>query len=202
MDQREFLVHAMKPLLEDATVRYAIDSQGSTFAVQVFAAGLLASFGHDPKIAIRKFQGEVSFKRSGLTIEEARLNITVQADSLEVVDDISAKHRQEIHRKMREEALETDRFPEITYECSRVSASGSGDRFWAVLNGELTLHGVTRSLPVSARAVVNGDWVRASGEFSVKQSDFEIPPVAAMAGTIKLNDAAKCTFDIVARKQE
>ena len=44
---------------------------------------------------------------------------------------------------MCDEVLETDRFPEIVYECSRVSASGSGDRYWVALNGELTLHGVT-----------------------------------------------------------
>lgn len=195
-------MHATRSLLEDATVRYAIDAQGSTFVVQVFAAGLFASFGHDPRIAIRNFGGEVSFKRTGLTVEDAQLSITIQAGSLEVVDDISAKDRQEIHRKMFEEALETDRFPEITYECSRVSASGSGDRFWVALNGELTLHGVTQSLPVSARVGINGDSVRATGEFSVKQTDYEIPPVTAVAGTIKLKDEVKCTFDIVARKQE
>jgi polyisoprenoid-binding protein YceI len=202
MDEGEFIVHATKSLLEDATVRYAIDAQGSTFVVQVFAAGLLASFGHDPKIAIRNFAGQLNFKRSGSTIEDARLNMTIQADSLEVVDDISAKDRQEIHRKMSEEALETDRFPEIVYECSRISASGSGDRFWVALNGELTLHGVTRSVPVSTRVVINGDSVRASGEFSVKQKDFEISAVTAAAGTIKLKDEVKCTFDIVARKLE
>jgi polyisoprenoid-binding protein YceI len=137
-----------------------------------------------------------------LTVEDAQLNLTIQADSLEVVDDISAKDRQEIHRKMCEEALETDRFPEIIYECSRVSASGSCDRFWVALNGELTLHGVTQALPVSARVVINGDSVRATGEFSVKQADFEIPPVTAAAGAIKIKNEVKCTFDIVARKQE
>jgi polyisoprenoid-binding protein YceI len=202
MDEGDFTVHATRSLLEDATVRYTIDAQGSTFVVQVFAAGLLASFGHDPRIAIRNFRGELSFKRTGLTVEDAQLNLTIQADSLEVVDDISAKDRQEIHRKMCEEALETDRFPEIIYECSRVSASGSCDRFWVALNGELTLHGVTQALPVSARVVINGDSVRATGEFSVKQADFEIPPVTAAAGAIKIKNEVKCTFDIVARKQE
>ncbi len=98
--------------------------------------------------------------------------------------------------------LETDRFAEIIYECSRVSASGSGDRYWVALNGELTLHGVTQAVPVSARVVINGDSVRATGDFSVKQSDFEIPPVTAAAGTIRIKDEVKCTFDIVARKQE
>jgi polyisoprenoid-binding protein YceI len=202
MEEGETIVHATGPLLEDATVHYLIDAKGSTFVAQVFAAGLLASFGHDPKIAIRDFQGEVSFTLTSSTIESASLKLNIQADSLEVADDISDKDRQEIHRKMCDEALETDRFPEILYECSRVSASGSGDRYWVALNGELTLHGITRPVPVSARVVINGNSVRATGDFAVRQSEFEIKPVTAAAGAIRIKDEVKCQFDILARKQE
>jgi polyisoprenoid-binding protein YceI len=119
-----------------------------------------------------------------------------------VVDDVSEKDRQEIHNRISHEVLETDGFPEIIYECMRVTASGGGDRYWAALNGDLTLHGVTRSLPLSARVIINGDSLRALGEFSLKQSDFEIVPVTAAAGTVRVKDELKFTFDIVARKQE
>ena len=70
------------------------------------------------------------------------------------------------------------------------------------LNGELTLHGVTRGLPVSARLVTNGDSLRASGELSVLQSDYGIAPISAVGGTIRVKDEVRCTFDIVARKQD
>ncbi len=202
MDEGDSAVHATKMLLEDASVHYVIDAKGSTFVAQAFAAGLLSAFGHDPRIAIRNFGGDLRFNLTGLTVDDARLNISIQADSLEVIGDISEKDKQEIHRKMCEEVLETDRFPEIVYECSRVSASGSGERFWVALNGELSLHGVTRSVPVSARVVINGSSIRATGDFSVRQSDYEIAAVSAAGGAIKLKDEVKCTFDIVARKSE
>jgi polyisoprenoid-binding protein YceI len=202
MDEGDTAVHATKTLLEDASVNYVIDAQGSTFVAQAFATGMLSAFGHDPRIAIRTFGGELSFNLTGSTVEGARLNIRIQADSLEVTDDISAKDKQEIYRKMCEEVLETDRFPEIVYECSRVSTSGSSDRCWVALNGDLTLHGVTRSVPVSARVVINGSSVRATGDFAVRQSDYEIAAVSAAGGTIKLKDEVKLTFDIVARKKE
>lgn len=189
-------------MLEDDIVRYVIDAKGSTFVVQAFATGLLSAFGHDPKIAIRDFAGDLSFTLTGLTLEDARLNLTIRADSLEVIDDISEKDRQEIHKKMCEEVLETDRYPEIVYQSSRVSASGSGDRYWVALNGELTLHGVTQAVPVSARVLINGISVRASGEFSIRQSDYGIAPVTAAAGAIKIKDEVKCRFEIVARKLE
>ena len=79
---------------------------------------------------------------------------------------------------------------------------GSSDRYWVALNGELALHGVTRPVPVSARVVINGNSVRATGEFSVRQREFEITPVTAAAGAIRIKDEVKCKFDIVARKQE
>jgi polyisoprenoid-binding protein YceI len=70
------------------------------------------------------------------------------------------------------------------------------------LNGEVTLRGVTRTLPITARLNLNGNSLRASGEFAMKQSDFGIPPVTAAGGTIRLKDELKCMFDVVARKQE
>ena len=202
MDEGDGAVHATRTLLEDASVHYVIDAQRSTFVAQAFATGLLSAFGHDPRIAIRNFGGDLSFRLAGLTVEGSRLNIRIQADSLEVIDDISEKDKEEIHRKMSEEVLEMDRFPEILYECSRVSGSGSGDRYWVALNGELTLHGVTKSVPISARVIINGSSVRAAGDFSIRQSDYEIAPVSAAGGAVKLKDEVKLTFDIVAHKEE
>ena len=44
--------------------------------------------------------------------------------------------------------------------------------------------------------------VRASGEFSLLQSNYGIPPVSVAGGALKLKDELKFAFDIVARKQE
>lgn len=186
---------------EATTVRYVIDPRVSTFIVRAFATGLLSSFGHNPTIAIPDFQGEVQFTSSAL--EEASLRIVIQAASLTVTDDISDKDRQEIERRMHGEVLEADGFPEIIYECHQVSPIQkiSEGQCAVTLNGELALHGVTRSQPVSARVAIKGDTLRASGEFSVRQSDYEIRPVSAAGGTVKLKDELKLSFDISARKQ-
>jgi hypothetical protein len=44
-----------------------------------------------------------------------------------------------------------------------------------------------------------GDMLRASGEFSIFQSEFGIPPVKVAGGALKLKDELKCAFDIVAQ---
>ena len=195
-------MHATAPLTEDATVRHVIDAQHSSFVVQVFATGLFSAFGHNPKIAIREFAGNVEFTRGSTPLAGALLHFQIQADSLQVIDDVSEKDREEIHRRMQQEVLETDGYPEIVYECSRITASGGGDRYWVVLKGELSLHGITRALPVSVKVFLNGNSLRASGDFTLRQSDFGIKLVSAAAGTIRVKDELKCTFDIVAKRQE
>jgi polyisoprenoid-binding protein YceI len=192
---------AARPMPDKAAARYVVDAERSTFTLQAFSTGLLSAFGHNPKIAVGNMQGEVQFVATGTTLENAELHLTIKADSLQVIDDVSDKDRREIQRQMYDEVLEVERFPEIQYDCARVTVSGTGDRYWAALNGELTLHGETHALPISARVVIAGDKLRASGEFSVKQSEYGIAPVSVAGGAIKLKDEIKCTFDIVARKQ-
>jgi polyisoprenoid-binding protein YceI len=183
-------------------VRYLIDPKGSWFTVRAFATGMLSAFGHNPTIAIPDFQGEIQFGTD--TLEDASLRIVIQAASLVVTDDISAKDRQEIERRMHEEVLDADSFPEIIYECPRVSSVQKlGEGLYSVsLDGELALHGVTRSQPVAARVTLKGDRLRTTGEFSMCQSDYGIRPVSAAGGTVKLKDELKLSFDISARKQE
>jgi polyisoprenoid-binding protein YceI len=192
---------AARPVPDRAPARYVVDAGRSTFTVQAFSTGLLSAFGHNPRIAVRGLEGKVQLVATGATLEDAQLQISIPADSLAVTDDMSDKDRREIHRQMYEEVLEVDRFPLIRYDCSRVTLNGSGDRYWAALNGELTLHGETHALPISARVVIAGDNLRASGEFSVKQSEYGITPVSVAGGAIKLKDEIKCTFDVAARKQ-
>jgi polyisoprenoid-binding protein YceI len=185
--------------LSEATVRYLVDGKGSKFTVRAFATGLLSAFGHNPTIAIPDFEGEVLVNSSAL--EQSSLRIVIQSASLVVTDDINDKDREEIERRMHEEVLESNGYAEIVYECSKMSASKTSEgQYWVALNGELSLHGVTRTQPVSARVTLNGDTLRAVGDFSVRQGDYEIKPVSAVGGTVKLKDELKLSFDITARK--
>jgi polyisoprenoid-binding protein YceI len=185
---------------EAATVRYLIETKVGSFVVRAFATGLLSVFGHNPTIAIPDFEGEILLNPEA--VEQSSLRLAIHAASLNDTDDISEKDRNEINRAMHQEVLESDSYPDIVYECSSLTASKTGEgQYWVALNGELTLHGVTRTQPVSARVSLNADKLRAAGDFSVRQSDYEIRPVSAVGGTIKLKDELKLSFDISARKQ-
>ena len=133
-------------------------------------------------------------------MEQSSLHFVVPTDSLTVADNISDKDRREMESEMRERVLEVSQYPQIVYEAPRVSVKGTDGQSNITLLGHLTLHGVTRSLSVPARIAITGDLLRAFGEFSLRQSDYNMKLVSAMGGALKVKDELKFSFDIVARK--
>jgi len=184
-----------------AADRYVIDSRSSRFTVQAFATGLLARMGHNPTIGIRDFSGEMKFNPDQLQAGSFRL--VVKTASLSVQDDISDKDLREIERLMKQEVLETSKFPEIIYDAPGISVTKMADALYSgALDGKLTLHGVTRSQPITVRVALFGSMLRASGDFSLDQTDYNIKLVSVAGGALKLKDELKFSFEIVARKQE
>jgi polyisoprenoid-binding protein YceI len=186
--------------VEAAADRFVIDGRMSRFTVRAFAAGILAAMGHNPTIGIRTFSGEMRFDPEQLKAGSFRL--IVKASSLGVQDDISDKDRREIERQMHEQVLETAKYPDVVYESSCISITRMGGSLYsAAIEGNLTLHGVTRSEPVSARVSLIGTMLRASGEFPLSQSKYEIKPISVAGGSLKLKDELRFQFEIVARKE-
>jgi polyisoprenoid-binding protein YceI len=188
-------------LAEAATDRYVIDGRSSRFTVRAVATGMLAAMGHNPTIGIRDLNGEMKFNPDEL--EAGSLRIVIKSSSLSVQDDISAKDLREMERLMNQEVLETAKFPEILYEAPNISVTKMDDAlFSAVLKGSLTLHGISRSQPINVRVALLGSMLRASGDFSIEQTDYGIKLVSVAGGALKLKDELKFSFEIVARRQE
>jgi len=181
--------------------RYLIDNRSSRFTVRAFATGLLSAMGHNPIISIRDFNGEMRFNPDKL--EAGSFQLSIRTSSLEVQNDISDKDRREIERLMNQEVLETAKFSEILYEASSISVKKMSDMLYSgTLSGNLTLHGVTRSQPITARVSLLGSMLRASGDFALDQTDYGIKLVSVAGGALKLKDELKFSFEIVARRQE
>ncbi|HEV7857671.1 MAG TPA: YceI family protein [Pyrinomonadaceae bacterium] len=176
-------------------VRYRIEPRQSQFVVQAFAEGMLSVFGHNPSMAIRGFGGDARCVPG--TLEQASVLMLVQSDSLAVIGQVSEKDRLEIERMMRADVLEIARYPEIVFMSTSVSASPvAAGQFEARIAGSLSLHGVTREHRTNARVTVDGNSLRARGEFGLRQSDYNIKPVSVMGGTLKVKDDLKFSFDI------
>jgi polyisoprenoid-binding protein YceI len=181
-------------MLKDNSVQFAFDNKKSFISIQVFAAGIASVVAHSPKFAARNFTGKLAFDPG--FIEKAALQMSLAVRSLEILDEVTASERREIERVMFEEVLEASKYPCIEYRSVRVSSPQSGDSLHRIA-GELTLHGVTRTVPTDLQVVVNEGILRAQGSFSLQQTDFGLKIASVAGGTLKLKDELKCTCFIV-----
>jgi len=177
------------------STQYRLEKKRSRFTVKAFASGVLAGFGHNPTIAIRDFSGTLDFNADDPG--QSSFEMTVQAASLEVADDIKKKDKLEIEELMRDKVLEVGAHPSITFKSTSISAEAAGDNAYRLqITGDLSLHGVTKSLRVDAQAKVRADEVGLTGDFTLNQSDFKIERVSALAGALKVKDQLQFSFDI------
>jgi polyisoprenoid-binding protein YceI len=160
-----------------------IDTAGSKITVYVGKAGAFSAFGHDHEVSAPIASGDVD-------PDAHRVEFTVRSASMKVLDPkVSDKDREEIQKNMvGPEVLNVEKYPEIRFRS--VTAERSGDS-WTV-KGELTLHGQTQPVTVSAKEQAG----HYTGSTKVKQTDFGIKPVKVAGGTVKVKDELRIDFDI------
>ncbi|MGQ0793276.1 MAG: YceI family protein [Deltaproteobacteria bacterium] len=175
--------------------QYKLDAKRSRFTVQAFAGGMLSAFGHNPIFKIAEFTGEAGF--SADAPEASSIRIVIMTDSLSLADNMSEKDRKDIESSMRTQVIETSRYPEVVFQSVGVTATKIANGWYRVIiDGELSLHGVTNKERVDTQMRVLPEGFRTSGEFMLKQSNYRIKPFSAAMGAVKVKDELKFTFDI------
>jgi polyisoprenoid-binding protein YceI len=183
-----------------ATVRYVIDAPRSKFMARAFSGGLLWFKGHDHHLAAHDFSGDVEITPDSIT--PASLHLVVKAASLvETGEAFTEAQKQIINKELHEIVLHPDRYPDITFQSTSVTAKPGGSGHEVRIYGNLTLHGVTRKIDIPATVTLQGNDLRAVGEFTIDRGDFNVKATSAMHGLIRVRDKVKFTFDIVAHKR-
>jgi polyisoprenoid-binding protein YceI len=181
--------------------RYRIDASKSAFMVHANRTGPLWFKGHSHRIAVRDFSGEASVTAN--VINPASLQMTVKAESLEETGaDFTQEQKNIINKELKEIVLHPDKFPEITFQSTRVDLDGAKGGKWDVnIYGDLTLHGVTKPIKIPASVSFEGNNLHAVGEFDIDRDDFGVKATSAFHGTIRVKNNIKFVFDIIAERE-
>jgi len=175
---------------------YSIDAGQSDFMVHASVGGLLSSFGHNHNIAIKDISGETQFTDG--TVTPASLRMKIRSDSLKITDKVSDNDRETIEKSMRDQVLETSKYPEITFNSTKIEVIKNSDtQFQGNIWGDLTLHGVTHNVFIKGQLTFDQKSLRARGEFNLKMSDYGIKPPSVAGGTITVKDTLKFNFNIL-----
>src|SRR5690606_11850656 len=110
----------------------------------------------------KTFSGTVTL--SGESPESAAVAITIDTTSLWADNDKLADHLKS------KDFFDVEQFPEAKFESTSIVASADGFD----VTGNLTLHGVTKSITFPALIEVAEDTITAKAEFSINRKDFEI----------------------------
>jgi polyisoprenoid-binding protein YceI len=183
-----------------AEVSYRLDPGKSSFMIRAFSGGLLWFKGHDHFIAVRDYSGDVRVTSD--TILPASLEMTVKTTSIvETRDVFTEPHKQIINKELKEIVLETEKYPEMTFKSTNITGKlNPSGVFEARIEGDLTMHGVTRRIVIPAEVKLVGSDLRSTGEFSLERSDFKVKATSAFHGMVRVRDKLKVTFDLIAHR--
>jgi polyisoprenoid-binding protein YceI len=183
-----------------ATVTYNLDASQSKFMAHANAGGLLWFKGHNHHLAAREFTGQVEITPD--TVTPASLRLVVKAASLhETGVDFTEPQKEIINKELREIVLHPDKYPDITFQSTNVVAKTStAGRYEVKIDGDLTLHGVTKRITIPTVVTTSGNNLRAVGEFSIDRDDYQVKATSAFHGLVRVKNTIKFDFDIVGRR--
>jgi polyisoprenoid-binding protein YceI len=178
---------------------YRVDPKQSRLVVETETSSLARMFSHDHQIEAGDFSGVVTFSEGN--VKRASLELTVRAGSLHLIEEKSVADRAAIENALREDVLETVRYPEISFKSRSVASERRGDGTYDVrLTGDLRLHGVRRTMTVPARIALEPNGLHAIGILEIRQSDFDITPFSFVKGAVVIKDVVTISFDIIANR--
>lgn len=177
---------------------YDIDLSQSQINVILVQEGFVGKRYPTHRVAVKNFSGKIVLPK-----DETRLSVAVEAEAsmLTNVDEgMSEFERKEFHHVLRHAVLESSKYPTIKFVSTSVTnVQKSGDNRSFTLNGELTMHGVTKGVSFPVNVTMNKEIIRASGEAKLRQSDFGMKPFERGLGLIKVGDDVKVNFVVVAK---
>ena len=177
----------------DSVVYDLVPAPLTRFEVLTGKAGLLGFAGHTHAIRARSFSGRIVWYPD--EPPASHVTISVATESLEVLTPPDTAEIRKVTAAMREDVLDVAHYPEITLTARGVERAGDTLR----LQASLTIKGQTRELPLTVRAVIGSDTLRASTTFAIKQTDFGIRPYrGGPGGTVRVADRVTFTIEAVA----
>lgn len=150
--------------------------------VLTYKEGLFSTVAHDLRLRVARFEIEVDDARTRVSAEFDPSSLyvdTAMKDGAPMPSALSAADKQKIAQQLRDDVLHVAAHPRITFHSRALRARSDGGYD---VEGELCLHGVTRSLRGSSRGV--GE--RQELEVTLHQPDYGIAPFRALLGTLKV----------------
>ena len=151
--------------------KYAITAQNS----KVDFVGSKVTGSHNG--SFQKFSGEIDYAGAP---ERSRVTVTIDTDSITTDDANLTKHLKTA------DFFDVAKFPSAKFTSTEIRAGGQGGATHTIV-GNLTLHGVEKSITFPATINVTPDVANVNASFSINRKDFGINYAGAQDNLIRDN---------------
>lgn len=161
-----------------AGTRYQITSQNS----KVEFIGSKVTGSHNG--GFQQFSGEINYAGAP---EKSRVSVTIDTNSLTADDPKLTEHLKTA------DFFDVAKFPQAKFESTEIKPGGSSGATHTI-TGNLTLHGVTKSVTFPATINVTPDVANVDANFSINRKDFGINYAGAQDNLIRDDVVLKLTI--------
>ena len=125
--------------------------------------------------SFQDFSGQIDYTGN---VEQSRVNLTIKADSITADDAKLTQHLKTA------DFFDVAKFPEATFVSTAIKPGGEKGASHTV-TGNLTMHGVTKSITFPATIAVTPDVASVDANFSINRKDFGINYAGAADNLIR-----------------
>ena len=133
-----------------------------------------------------------------ITVEANGDGAKLTAGTLTVNTQTITSDRQMRDNRLRNEGLQTDQYPTATFTLTQPvdvpTSALTGTAANLTLVGDLTLHGVTKSVQIPAQAQLTGGQIQVAGSLGFPLADFQISPPNVGGFVLSISDQGTLEF--------
>jgi polyisoprenoid-binding protein YceI len=191
---------------QEAGERYVVDAAQSDLHWLVYRAGAFSRFGHNHTVAVGDLRGtvlvdrddlaksqlELQFSVANLVVDDSALRGTLGEEfaSVPKEEDIAGTRR----NMLSESVLDGEKYPQIRITGTGPMTAG-GMKELAV---KVAMLGRIIDLEVPTEVTIEGDRLRARGEFELNHADLGMEPFSVMAGALQVGEKLSFSYDVTA----
>jgi polyisoprenoid-binding protein YceI len=161
-------------------------SQGSLAGYRVSEVFAGTTSPHEAVARTSVISGGLSVQQGSGGLEVSGLRFTAQLAGLHSIDTVAGRDVA-FRDRIVSQTLSVSQYPTATFQSQGAAvpaALESGQTVQLTIPGQLTIHGVTRSVQVSVQARLSGGQVQAAGSTSFVMTDFGFGPPALPITTV------------------
>jgi polyisoprenoid-binding protein YceI len=175
---------APQPPSDAPAGEYAMDLAHTSILFRVSHIGMSHYTGR-----FTKADGKLKFDPAN----PAAQSVTATIDARSLQTDYPEPAKLDFDAQVQKEFLETAKFPQITFKSTKVEPTGPRT---AKVTGDLTLHGVTRSVSIPAQAQLVNGTIQVAGSITFPLADFDITAPNVGGFILSIADEGTLEFQV------